>query len=150
MFQAIVTPGERSDLGQHYTSVPNILKTIEPLFLDDLKEQLDAGFDSVKKLEALLERISAIKVFDPPVGPATSSSLPTRNCAVWSTRSLERLAEIDIKHQVLYAESKINIEQLLRTRDRRLCRRSGDPLPLDRQAPDERLSSRRSSISPSH
>jgi hypothetical protein len=65
MFQAIVTPGKRSDLGQHYTSVPNILKTIEPLFLDDLKEQLDAGFDSVKKLEGLLERISAIKVFDP-------------------------------------------------------------------------------------
>ena len=34
MFQAIVTPGSRSDLGQHYTSVPNILKTIEPLFLE--------------------------------------------------------------------------------------------------------------------
>jgi len=31
MFQAIVTPDKRSDLGQHYTSVPNILKTIEPL-----------------------------------------------------------------------------------------------------------------------
>ena len=55
MFQAIVTPGARSDLGQHYTSVPNILKTIEPLFLDSLKEQFDAGFDSVRKLEALLE-----------------------------------------------------------------------------------------------
>lgn len=65
MFQAIVTPGKRSDLGQHYTSVPNILKTIEPLFLDALKDELDAGHDSVKKLEALLERISAIKVFDP-------------------------------------------------------------------------------------
>ena len=65
MFQAIVSPGKRSDLGQHYTSVPNILKTIEPLFLDDIREQLDAGFDNVRKLEALLERISAIKVFDP-------------------------------------------------------------------------------------
>lgn len=65
MFQAIVTPGERSDLGQHYTSVPNILKTIEPLFLDALKDELDSGNDSVKKLEALLERISEIKVFDP-------------------------------------------------------------------------------------
>lgn len=65
MFQAIVTPGKRSDLGQHYTSVPNILKTIEPLFLDELKEELDKGHDSVRKLEALLERISSIKVFDP-------------------------------------------------------------------------------------
>ena len=43
MFQAIVTPGKRSDLGQHYTSVPNILKTIEPLFLDGLKDQFDAA-----------------------------------------------------------------------------------------------------------
>ena len=65
MFQAIVTPGKRSDLGQHYTSVPNILKTIEPLFLDGLKEQFDAGFDSIKKLEVLLDQIGKIKIFDP-------------------------------------------------------------------------------------
>lgn len=65
MFQAVVTPGQRSDLGQHYTSVPNILKTIEPLFLDGLKEQFDVAFDSVPKLEALLKRIALIKVFDP-------------------------------------------------------------------------------------
>ena len=68
MFQAIVTPGTRSDLGQHYTSVPNILKTIEPLYLDELKEQLNKGFNSVKSLEALLDRISGIKVFDPACG----------------------------------------------------------------------------------
>ncbi|WP_363250461.1 type IIL restriction-modification enzyme MmeI [Microbacterium sp.] len=65
MFQAIVTPGKRSDLGQHYTSVPNILKTIEPLFLDSLKDELDAGNDSARKLESLLDRISTIRVFDP-------------------------------------------------------------------------------------
>ena len=64
MFQAIVTPGKRSDLGQHYTSVPNILKTIEPLFLDGLKDEFDAAYNSPRKLEALLERIGQIKVFD--------------------------------------------------------------------------------------
>lgn len=45
--------------------MPNILKTIEPLFLDGLKEKFDASFDSVKNLEALLERIGEITVFDP-------------------------------------------------------------------------------------
>ncbi|CAN0370459.1 unnamed protein product, partial [Phaeothamnion confervicola] len=65
MFQAVVNPEERSDLGQHYTSVPNILKTIEPLFIDGLSEQFNVGFDSVRRLEDLLERISSIKVFDP-------------------------------------------------------------------------------------
>ena len=110
MFQAIVTPGERSDLGQHYTSVPNILKTIEPLFLDDLKEQLDAGFDSVKKLEALLERISAIKVFDPACGSGNFLIIAYKELRRLEHAILERLAEIDINHQVLYAESKISIE----------------------------------------
>lgn len=110
MFQAIVTPGKRSDLGQHYTSVPNILKTIEPLFLDDLKEQLDAGFDSVKKLEALLERISAIKVFDPACGSGNFLIIAYKELRRLEHAILERLFEIDPKHQVLYAESKINIE----------------------------------------
>jgi hypothetical protein len=110
MFQAIVTPGERSDLGQHYTSVPNILKTIEPLFLDELKEQLDAGFDSVKKLEVLLKRISEIKVFDPACGSGNFLIIAYKELRRLEHAILERLFEIDPKHQMLYAESKINIE----------------------------------------
>lgn len=65
MFQAIVTPGKRSDLGQHYTSVPNILKTIEPLFLDGLKEEINESQNSERRLVRLLDRIANIKVFDP-------------------------------------------------------------------------------------
>lgn len=110
MFQAIVTPGERSNLGQHYTSVPNILKTIEPLFLDELKEELDVGFDSVKKLEALLERISMIKVFDPACGSGNFLIIAYKELRRLEHAILERLFEIDPKHQMLYAESKINIE----------------------------------------
>ncbi|GAA4784054.1 DNA methyltransferase [Microbacterium gilvum] len=110
MFQAIVTPGKRSDLGQHYTSVPNILKTIEPLFMDPLKDQLDAGNDSVKKLEALLERISAIKVFDPACGSGNFLVIAYKELRRLEHAILERLAELDDKHRVLFAESKINIE----------------------------------------
>lgn len=65
MFQAVVAPGKRSNLGQHYNSVPNILKTIEPLFMDDLKEEFDKAYDSTNKLDKLLNRIARIKVFDP-------------------------------------------------------------------------------------
>lgn len=110
MFQAIVAPGTRSDLGQHYTSVPNILKTIEPLFLDGIREQLDAGFDSVRKLEALLERISAIKVFDPACGSGNFLVIAYKELRKVEHAILERLAELSPKHQVLFAESKINIE----------------------------------------
>lgn len=110
MFQAIVTPGKRSDLGQHYTSVPNILKTIEPLFLDGLKEELDTGFDSVKKLEKLLDRISAIKVFDPACGSGNFLVIAYKELRRLEHAILERLAELTPKHQVLFTESKINIE----------------------------------------
>ncbi|TWS21644.1 class I SAM-dependent DNA methyltransferase [Tsukamurella asaccharolytica] len=110
MFQAVVNPHERSNLGQHYTSVPNILKTIEPLFLDGLREQLDSGFDSVRKLEALLERISAIKVFDPACGSGNFLVIAYKELRKLEHAVLERLAELDAKHQVLFAESKISIE----------------------------------------
>lgn len=110
MFQAVVTPGKRSDLGQHYTSVPNILKTIEPLFLDGLREQFDAGFGSAKKLEALLDRISAIKVFDPACGSGNFLVIAYKELRRLEHAILERLEDLDSKHQVLFAESKINIE----------------------------------------
>lgn len=110
MFQAIVTPGMRSDLGQHYTSVPNILKTIEPLFLDELKEQLDARFNSAKKLETLLDRIGEIKVFDPACGSGNFLIIAYKELRRLEHAILERLADLDTKHRVLFAESKINIE----------------------------------------
>ncbi|WP_137845794.1 DNA methyltransferase [Microbacterium sp. 2FI] len=110
MFQAIVTPGKRSDLGQHYTSVPNILKTIEPLFLDRLKEELDARYDSAKRLEALLTRISEIRVFDPACGSGNFLIIAYKELRRLEHAILERLAELDPRYQVLYAVSKINIE----------------------------------------
>lgn len=110
MFQAVVNPEDRSDLGQHYTSVPNILKTIEPLFLDELHEQFDAAFDSVRKLEVLLERISSIKVFDPACGSGNFLVIAYKELRKLEHAILERLADLDPKHQVLFAESRIGIE----------------------------------------
>ncbi|WP_257007932.1 class I SAM-dependent DNA methyltransferase [Brachybacterium alimentarium] len=110
MFQVIVTPGARSDLGQHYTSVPNILKTIEPLFLDRLKQQLDSGFDSVKKLETLLDRISEIKVFDPACGSGNFLIIAYKELRRLEHAILERLSEIDPRHFVLYSESRVSVE----------------------------------------
>ena len=110
MFQAVVTPGQRSDLGQHYTSVPNILKTIEPLFLNGLKEQFDAAFNSVPKLEALLERIAQIKVFDPACGSGNFLVIAYKELRKLEHAILERLTKLDVRHQTLYAESKINIQ----------------------------------------
>lgn len=68
MVQAIATNENRSLLGTHYTSVPNILKVIKPLFLDELNESFEEAYNNVKKLDELYERIGNIKFFDPACG----------------------------------------------------------------------------------
>jgi len=68
MIQAVVHPGQRENLGMHYTSVPNIMKVIEPLFLNDLREELENSKNDSKKLTKLRERIAKIKIFDPACG----------------------------------------------------------------------------------
>ncbi|MDE8601596.1 lactate dehydrogenase [Marinomonas sp. RSW2] len=68
MIQAVTDEKERSSLGLHYTSVPNILKVLNPLFLDDLREKLEEAGDSPIKLLNLRKRMSKIRVFDPACG----------------------------------------------------------------------------------
>ncbi len=68
MFQAVISPEHRGGLGAHYTSVPNIMKVIEPLFLNDLKEALEEARGNEKKLKELLQRMASIKLFDPACG----------------------------------------------------------------------------------
>lgn len=68
MIQAVADDAERGSLGMHYTSVPNILKVLNPLFLDSVNEALAEAGDSVRKLRALRRRIGRIRVFDPACG----------------------------------------------------------------------------------
>ena len=68
MIQAVADDEERGTLGMHYTSVPNILKVLNPLFLDDLREQLQEAGDNNRKLLNLRNRMARIRVFDPACG----------------------------------------------------------------------------------
>ncbi|ATB68503.1 hypothetical protein SJPD1_0375 [Sulfurospirillum diekertiae] len=68
MIQAVVTPEHRGGLGMHYTSVPNIMKVIEPLFLDELYQEFEKAYDHKSKLQDLHVRLSNIKIFDPACG----------------------------------------------------------------------------------
>ena len=68
MFQSVIDETQRGNLGQHYTSVTNIMKVIQPLFLDKLEAELEASRSNDAKLKQLLDRISKIKVFDPACG----------------------------------------------------------------------------------
>jgi hypothetical protein len=68
MIQAVADDVERGALGMHYTSVPNILKVLNPLFLDDLRTSLAEAGDNERKLLNLRKRMARIRVFDPACG----------------------------------------------------------------------------------
>lgn len=68
MIQAVADDEERGALGMHYTSVPNILKVLNPLFLDELRAQLTEAGDNERKLLNLRKRMARIRVFDPACG----------------------------------------------------------------------------------
>jgi hypothetical protein len=68
MIQAVADDEERGALGMHYTSVPNILKVLNPLLLDDLRARLEEAGTNPKKLLNLRNRLARIRVFDPACG----------------------------------------------------------------------------------
>ena len=68
MFQGVMDDDIRHELGAHYTSVPNIMKVINPLFMDELKEEFEKNRTNKKALKDLHDRISRIKIFDPACG----------------------------------------------------------------------------------
>lgn len=109
MIQAVVNPDQRGNLGMHYTSVPNIMKVIKPLFLDELYDELENARGKSKKLRKLVERLSKLKIFDPACGSG--------NFLIIAYKELRKL-EIEIWQEILETEpqqsfiySKIELTQ---------------------------------------
>lgn len=109
MIQAVVLPEYRSDLGMHYTSVPNILKLIKPLFLDELYEEFEASANSVPKLQKLIQRISNIKFFDPACGSGNFLIIVYKEIRRLEIEILKRIVEL--KGDTLFVESSISLTQ---------------------------------------
>lgn len=101
MFQAVISPEHRGGLGAHYTSVPNIMKVIEPLFLNELKEAFEDAIGNEKKLKELLHRISKIKLFDPACGSG--------NFLIIAYKELRRLEMLILKELGGFAFSGIHL-----------------------------------------
>ena len=68
MFQSVMNPKERRNLGAHYTSESNILKLIKPLFLDELWAEFEAVKGNKNKLPEFHKKISQLKFLDPACG----------------------------------------------------------------------------------
>ncbi|GAB6178153.1 class I SAM-dependent DNA methyltransferase [Desulfobaculum senezii] len=95
MIQAVVDPEQRGGLGMHYTSVPNIMKVIEPLFLNELREEFEKAYDDPKKLAKLLNRIRRIRFFDPACGSGNFLIITYKEIRKLEMEIVERRKNLD-------------------------------------------------------
>jgi type II restriction/modification system DNA methylase subunit YeeA len=115
MFQAVMNPKERRNLGAHYTSEKNILKLIKPLFLDDLYREFERVKNNTKQLTTFHNKLATLKFLDPACGCG--------NFLVITYREI-RLLELEIIRTLLFkhhkikkdvaAYAKININQMVK------------------------------------
>ena len=68
LFQGVMEPRARRQIGAHYTSEANILKVIRPLFLDDLQAQLKKAGTNHAALNRLHDHLASLKFMDPACG----------------------------------------------------------------------------------
>ncbi len=93
MIQAVVIPEYRSDLGMHYTSVPNIQKLIKPLFLDSLYEEFE-NCKTIPHLRKLINRIAKIKFFDPASGSGNFLIIAYKEIRLLEIKILQRIIDL--------------------------------------------------------
>jgi hypothetical protein len=101
MIQAVVHPDQRAGLGMHYTSVTNIMKVIDPLFLTELKEEYVSAKDNKNKLNKLLERIGNVKIFDPACGSGNFLIIAYKELRLLEMQILKTLGEIPMSRITL-------------------------------------------------
>ncbi len=100
MIQAVADDEERGSLGMHYTSVPNILKVLNPLFLDELRAQLESAGDNKTKLLNLRKRIARIRVFDPACGSGNFLVIAYKQLREIEAEINQRRAEAHLRSEI--------------------------------------------------
>jgi hypothetical protein len=100
LFQAVKSKEARRALGEHYTSEENILKVINPLFMDELRAEFTAAGHETKKLEKLRKKMGTMTFLDPACGCG--------NFLVVAYREMRRL-EFDIMRQIASVEGQVHM-----------------------------------------
>ena len=120
MIQAVADEEERGALGMHYTSVPNILKVLNPLFLDDLREKLEEAGDNGRKLLNLRNRMAKIRVFDPACGSGNFLVIAYKEIRSIEAEINKRRGEADRRTDIALTNFR-GIDARIPCRDRPPC-----------------------------
>ena len=105
LFQAVMEPRERRQIGAHYTSEHDIMKVIGPLFLDNLEATLDRAGNDRRKLRKLHQRLAEMRLLDPACGCG--------DLLVVSYREL-RLLELEILRRLLKGQQLTDVGTVLK------------------------------------
>jgi hypothetical protein len=95
MIQSIARPEDRAELGMHYTSVPNIMKVLGPLFLDEIDTEIEKAWDQARALRRTLGRLGKIRVLDPACGSGNFLVVAYRELRARETKVLAQLRELE-------------------------------------------------------
>ena len=106
MIQAVVHTEQRGSMGMHYTSVPNIMKVIEPLFLNELKEEFEKNYDNEKKLNQLLTRLENLRIFDPACGSGNFLIIAYKEIKNLEIEVYQRIQQITKKPSFAFSRVK--------------------------------------------
>jgi hypothetical protein len=107
MIQAVITPEHRGGMGMHYTSVPNIMKVIEPLFLDELYMEFEKSYESKNKLQALHVRVSKLKIFDPACGSGNFLIIAYKKLRELEMSIFKRIDSLEPQKSFAFSEIKL-------------------------------------------
>lgn len=112
LFQAVMQPRERRQIGAHYTSERDILKLINSLFLDDLKARLESAEFDQKKLRDLHDHIASLKFLDPACGCGNFLVITYRELRRLETEILRQLYSEGLSEGDLRAECRVDVDQM--------------------------------------
>ena len=117
MFQSVIDPVKRRNLGAHYTSEKNILKAIKPLFLDELWGEFERHKRNKRYLRGMLNQIALMKFFDPACGCGSFLAITYRELRKLSLEIHKQIRRLEgqLEQQVLDIEvfnRDINVDSM--------------------------------------
>jgi len=116
MFQSVMNPKERRNLGAHYTSETNILKLIKPLFLDELWAEFEKVNDDPTKLTKFHNKLSGLKFLDPACGCGNFLIITYREIRLLEFKVILTLQKLNFRiHRMEFLDIslffKVNVDQ---------------------------------------
>lgn len=91
LFQSIKDKVARRNLGEHYTSEGNILKALNPLFLDELRRELERAKHDKARLREFQKKLATLKILDPACGCGNFLVIAYRELRLLELEALHRL-----------------------------------------------------------